>query len=253
MSISQAIVCTNLGSNRNAAQLRAFVLLMPLLLACAPPRRPAVARYPSSPPGAAVGYPPMMYPPMNGPPAWGPAYAPAAPPQAPPAFAHVTFVGVVAALSKTDRSYWDIGGSVSGEDVQKVAVALGAADPYAAVLGVVAGLAIPAMQKPDIAGTATLWTSVGGQRAFDLAKHQDSYTPQWNVSWPHVPLDGSARIRVTLTDLDWQFHDSMGTFEINAEDIRVALASQRVYSMRVDKQTGGQILLAAISAIAERP
>ena len=217
--------------------LLAFVVQ---LLSCASARSPPARWSPPRPGGMSASHGGM----------WTSGHAP---PRAPatPAFARVTFIGVVSALSKVDGSHWDIGGSVSSEDVQKVALALGAGDPYAAVLGVIGGLAIPALQKPDIGGSAALWTSAGGGQSFELAKHQDSYTPQWNVTWSHVPLDGTARIRVILRDLDVQFDDSMGTFEIGPADIRSAILHQRVYAARVDGQTGGQLLLAAISAIPE--
>ena len=176
--------------------------------------------------------------------------APPAPPA--PSFAHVAFVGVLVGPGKIDGTQWDgPGGTVSREDWQQVATALGAADPYVAVIGVFAGPTIQALEKPDCGGSAGLTSSAGAGTTWELMKKQDTFTPQWRSAWDHVPLDGSARIHVEMIDRDLFLDDPMGGFEVNATWIQTALTAGRVVAVPVADQTNKQILFALVAARPE--
>ncbi|MBX7123958.1 MAG: hypothetical protein K1X42_17665 [Opitutaceae bacterium] len=245
------------------AQLSFLAVLLLTVTACHRSRRPRVATYRPSPYGYATyntlppnpgpggqplppGYaPPGSYvpPPSYAPPA---SYAPAA-----PQFARVTLVGLLIAPGKTDGTHWDLGGEVSSEDMQRLAFKLAAKEPYVGLAMFVASVTMPATAKPDIVGTAALMTSNGAEQPYNLAKIQDSFTPEWNLSWAHVPLDGRARIHVQCLDMDLVNHDPVGTFELGPEAIRAAMRDGGVYPVAVDGQTSNQILFARISAMAE--
>ncbi len=174
-------------------------------------------------------------------------------PYVPPAprFASVTFVGLLIAPGKADGTRWDFGGDISPEVTQQLSMKLAAREPYLALAVFVAGVAMPATAKPDVAGTAVILTSAGVDQSYSLPKVQDNFTPDWNVTWRHVPLDGSARIRVQSWDADLVNNDPLGTFEIGAPAISAAIADGGVFPVRVDGQTNSQILFARISAMAE--
>ena len=95
--------------------------------------------------------------------------------------------------------------------------------------------------------------SIRGARSasLDLSLVRDTYVPQWNVTVRHLPLDCTARIRVTLRDKDMINDDPIGVAEINAAQVRLALAARDVYQVPVRDQTNDQILFIGISAIAE--
>jgi hypothetical protein len=109
-----------------------------------------------------------------------------------------------------------------------------------------------ALSKPDPLGRAELVGPLGASQQRVLVAQQNTFTPQWaTAGWAHVPLDGSTRIRVQLWDEDPANNDPMGTFEVNADDLLAALRAERVHHVRVDEQTHGQVLFAAISVFAE--
>lgn len=228
----------------------ALVLSMVGCASKAPPR-PPVTWYPQ----AYASQPPIYVLPVMVPaPAQSaylpPGYAPGGAP--PPRFARVAFVGLLAGPGKVDGTQWDgPGGTVNREDWQQVATALGATNPYAAVIGVFAGPTIQALEKPDCGGSAVLSSSAGTGTEWVLTKKQDTFTPQWAATWDHVPLNGSARIHVEVIDHDLFVNDPMGVFEIPSASIHAALAAGKVLPVRVEDQTNRQILFALITAQAE--
>jgi hypothetical protein len=165
----------------------------------------------------------------------------------------VSFLGLLVGPGKVDGTQWDgPGGTVSAEGWQEVATALGASDPYAAVIGVLAGPTIQALEKPDCGGSVVLTSSAGTGTDFELVKKQDTFTPQWiGATWEHVPLDDSARIRATVVDRDLFVDDPMGVFEIHSGWIQTAIMNGKVWPVPVHDQTNKQILFALISAQAE--
>lgn len=231
-----------------AVSVAGCALTLSMLAGCTskPPPRSLVTWYPAA---YAPQPPAYILPGMPLAPSAPPAYAPAA---YLPRFARVAFVGLLAGPGKVDGTQWDgPGGAVSREDWQQVAVALGAANPYAAVIGVFAGPTLQALEKPDCGGSAVLTSSAGTGTQWTLTKKQDTFTPQWGATWDHVPLDGTARIRVEVIDHDLFFNDPMGIFEVPSASIHAALAAGKVLPVRVEDQTNRQILFALISAQAE--
>lgn len=205
-----------------------------------PPGYPSPTSYPPRP--AVYVVPVLMPSPAT------PGYAAPSPPR----FARVSFVGLLAGPGKIDGTQWDgPGGTVSREGWQQVAFALGAADPYAAAIGVLAGPTIQALEKPDCGGSAVLTSSAGTGKLYTLNKQQDTFTPQWSATWEHVPLDNTARIRVEVIDHDLFINDPMGVLEIDTSWIQRALMAGKVVQVPVHEQTNRQILFAGISAQAE--
>jgi hypothetical protein len=87
-----------------------------------------------------------------------------------------------------------------------------------------------------------------------LAAQQDTFTPQFQgpPSWSHVAFDGSTRLAVELKEKDLLVaDDAVGTFVIGPRDMLEALHAGKVHQVRVDDQTNGQVLFAAISVMAE--
>lgn len=217
--------------------------------------------YGSPPPYAYPGYgppPPQGYgpPAPQAPPYYvqpQPASPMAPPPPPPPGFARVSLTGMLIGPGKVDGTQWDgPGGTVDTDDWAMIASALSRSNPYAAAASVMAGPAMQALEKPDVGGSATLVTSSGDGDEFGLAKNQDSFAPNWTgVTWDHVPLDGSARIRVVAIDRDLADDDPMGIFEISASDINQAIQVGRIHPVPVHQQTGKQILFALISAMPQ--
>lgn len=201
-------------------------------------------------PGAPGSQPPGTAPSVPSPYPYAPPPS-ASPP--PPRFARVSLTGMLIGPGKADRTQWDgPGGTVSDRDWLLIGRALTSSNAYGAVLSVMAEPAIQALEKPDVGGTAMLRTAQGDETPLELAKVQDSFTPQWDsVSWDNVPLDGSARIRVVAIDRDLFEDDPMGIFEISASDISAAIQAGRVYPVAVHTQTNKQILFVLISAMTQ--
>jgi hypothetical protein len=171
----------------------------------------------------------------------------------PPALVSVSFLGVTAGPGSSNLEQWDGPGHVDPALVSSVARALGAVNPYLSLTALLAGPLNDALAKPDPFGKAMLFDRRGASMERRLNVQPNTFLPQWEppAVWTHVPLDGSTRIRVQLWDEDPVNNDPMGTFEINADDLLAALSTERVYQVRVDDQTGGRVLLAAISVLEE--
>lgn len=64
-------------------------------------------------------------------------------------------------------------------------------------------------------------------------------------------MNGSARLRVEVTDIEMSQDDPMGTFELNADDFQATARDGHVLPIRVDEQTNRQVLFASISVMPE--
>jgi hypothetical protein len=133
----------------------------------------------------------------------------------------------------------------------QVSAALARANPYAGVVAILAGPATAALEKPDAGGTAELYVH-GQVTSISLNKRQDSFTPEWDAQWPGVVLDSSVRLRVRLVDLDLQYNDDIGSFDLSYADLQEAYRRQTNYPVRVAEQTHNQVLFASISVVAAR-
>lgn len=172
-----------------------------------------------------------------------------------PRFVSVTLVGLMAAPLKADGTCWDPFCSISEQDGRRLGAALGALHPLAAVASVLTPAMLEALSKPDIAGSATLLIDGVPKQAFALSVRQDSFTPQWSATWRHVPLDGSAVLRVAVEDMDPDVplvdNDPMGTFLLGRDDMSAALLDGHVVQVPVHRQTNRQVLAAGIYVLAE--
>jgi hypothetical protein len=98
---------------------------------------------------------------------------------------------------------------------------------------------------------------IGGvpRQAFALPKREDGFTPQWNVTFRHVALDGSAVLRVAVEDMDPDIpfidNDPMGTFLIARREMYAAYLDGHVVQVPVHTQTNRQVLVAGLYVIAE--
>lgn len=186
-------------------------------------------------------------------PGGGPMPGQTVPTQPAPTKVHIIFNGAWIAPAKSNGCQWDgltCNSGGSSKALQAVSSALAAANPPAAVFGALAGPAAQSLEKPDPAGTATLFVR-GQQNVASLSKKQDSFTPTWDVQWQSVTLDDSVRLHVTLIDKDIQNDDDIGSFMINASTLRAALQQGTAYQVRVREQTN-QVLFAQISVIPTR-
>jgi hypothetical protein len=172
-----------------------------------------------------------------------------------PALVTVTFIGVTVAPFKSGGTPWDAGVSPPPQAVGRLAKALGATSPQAAVVAVAALLgegAFSALEKPEVFGTAELVANGTTVDPRSLRGARDTFTPTWRQPpvWRNVPTNGSVRIRVTLTDEDLAFDDPMGGFELTAPDFIAALQAGAITSIQVAAQNSNQILFAQISVQA---
>jgi len=178
-----------------------------------------------------------------------------APPEAPP-FVSVTLVGLTAAPLKADGTCWDPLCSISEKDGQRFGVAFAVLNPYAAVASVITPVMFESLSKPDIGGTATLLVDGLPGQSVALRPWQDNFTPQWNVTWRRVPLDGTAVLRVAVEDVDPDVplsdNDPMGTFILARSEMYSALVDGHVVEVPVFAQTNRQVLVARLYVIAER-
>jgi hypothetical protein len=181
-----------------------------------------------------------------------PARRPLLPPP-PPAFARVYLTGATIAPNKYDGSPWDGFGHVPPELPQKIATALQAPNPYAAVLVVLAEPTAEALKKPETKGRAMLLSRNGPSAPIPLFAQRDAFTPQWRdtPSFAHVPLDGSTRIHIEIMDADLAFDDPMGSFDIHASDILEALRAGGSYQVRVAERANQQVLFVGVSVFPE--
>lgn len=181
-------------------------------------------------------------------------------------FVTVSLEDCVVGPGKADQNPWDP--SITGASTippkvfSDLAVALGAIDPLAAVVGVLAGptlnSAITASQKPDVYGTVRL--DVGGKIGIEYwlvergQQMDDSYRPSFPSGsiYQHVPLDADVRIRFNLADADaLDDDDAIGIAVINSADLMAALAAQKKYEVKVADQTSDQLVFIGISVLLE--
>lgn len=208
----------------------------------------------ASPPPAVSpwNYPVMPAPP---PPVAAQPAAPPAPPPVPtlPATIRLMLHGVTIAMGKIDGTTWDGPGRIAPGQAERLALALGSSNPHAIVLGILGDPVNQALAKPEVIGKAFCHSSAGSSPIVSLRAQRDTFTPQFDgpPTWMSVPLNEQARLHVDLTDDDIAFPDPIGSFQINARDMLLALREQKVVHVRVDSQTNRQVLFAAISVMPD--
>ncbi|MDC3961579.1 hypothetical protein [Polyangium jinanense] len=170
-----------------------------------------------------------------------------------PTSVRLTLHGVTIAMGKMDGSEWDGFGRIAPGQLERLATALGAPNPYAEVLAILAAPVNQALAKPEVIGRAMLLTAAGYGPPTQLRAQRDTFTPTFSgpPSWSGVSTNGATRLSVEVADNDAFFPDPVGSFQINSADIMRAVREGRVVQIRVDNQTSRQILFAAISAMPE--
>jgi hypothetical protein len=165
------------------------------------------------------------------------------------AYVNVEFRQALIAPTKCDGRPWDGFGSVDPAAAGLVARALGASNPYAAVVSVLANPTMAALEKPEPFGTARLM--LGGVAAATAPLEtaaQDTLTPIWNAApLKNVPLAPSTRIEIELWDRDIADHDPIGTGTVTYQDLVAALQAGTVYHVRLAEQTNLQVLFFDVS------
>lgn len=186
--------------------------------------------------------------------------------------ATVTFAGAVVGLVRSDGLGWE-GAQLSNDDIRrfqgsaaKLTVdGIATRDPIAAARGVIEALGVAVMsvaQRPDPMGTVEL--VVDGKRAqvLQLLKVPNNYQPTWQVgyvaqkaftlTWNNVPLDRDVRLRVHLEDFDpIGGNDTIGTVEVNTDDLRRAAATRRVVPVYVGDQSSQQLMFVNVSVTSQ--
>jgi hypothetical protein len=181
-------------------------------------------------------------------------------------FVTVSLEDCVVGPGKADQTPWDpslTGVSMIPSKVYSdLATALGAIDPVAAVVGVLAGPtltgAITASQKPDVYGTVRL--DIGAKIGDEYwliergLQMDDSFRPAFPSGsiYQHVPIDADIRIRFNLFDADaLDDDDAIGIAVVNSVDLKAALAAQKKYEVDVSDQTSNQLVFIGISVALE--
>lgn len=152
---------------------------------------------------------------------------------------------------------WDGTSAIDGKTITAVADAFVATAPYAELSGVLFDLANSAYAPPDPKGDAALKLNGIYDPALDLLLpvQEDTFQPLWAgpppVTWQNVPLDGTARLDLTLVDEDLSNDDNIGTVELNTDDFIAALKEQDDYHVKTAKNVmTDTILFVTISVSA---
>lgn len=134
-----------------------------------------------------------------------------------------------------------------------VATAMRAADPVVQLAAVFGQPAIRALDKPEVKGQAELFIRARPVDSQPFRGQRDSLMPTFAPapSWVHVPLDGTASLRVSAIDEDLVEDDPIGLFVIGPDVLRTAAQRGRVYAFNVADQTGGAVLFASIFVVRE--
>ena len=106
---------------------------------------------------------------------------------------------------------------------------------------------------PDPFGRADLLGPWPDDLSVQLPAIQDTHAPDWGVTWQGIPLVPGEDIRliVDLTDEDIAFDDDIGSAELNADDLRVALEVGGEAAIVTEWQGSGNILAIAVRVRAE--
>lgn len=173
-----------------------------------------------------------------------------------PEYVNVELIGALIAPTKADYSKWD-GIDPDGGLIQAVedALVLAGEGVFVEVFDLLVDVANFAFDPPDAFGYAEIALGGVDVDAVDLAIEQDpvddTFAPQWpgppQPGWWSVALADMPSVRVTLTDADVVFNDTIGMAEIAYDDIVAAWLDQGIYPVRVDDQDLGRILFLTIS------
>lgn len=169
-------------------------------------------------------------------------------------WARVQLTDVTVGVTKAGGEPWDgLGPGLAASDLAALAEALDAGDAVQALTEVLARPVFESMDKPDVVGKASLAMGQGQAVTLRLEGQDDTLRPSFDPkpTWHHVPLDGSARIEVTLLDSDLTADDPIGTFVISSRALAEAARRGTVHQVRVAEQTGKTVLFVGVLAVVE--
>jgi hypothetical protein len=170
----------------------------------------------------------------------------------------VRFEGALVGPGKVDHTTWD----ESTSDIPQAAwdgltQALAAANPYAAVVTLMAGPLLAPVAKPDPYGTVSVDGVGVASQIQDLvpmaSAPQDSFVvvAPSPPGWTGVRLDKDIRFRVHLLDSDLVYDDEIGVATINTDDLKAALEERKIHHVNVAGQTNNQLLFVDVSVFEE--
>ncbi|WP_437804511.1 hypothetical protein [Sorangium sp. So ce693] len=174
------------------------------------------------------------------------------PPQPLPAFVQVIVRDAVIAPSKSDGRVWDGFGSIPQDQLEGLGALMRSGHPVAIAANVVTAVGSIAghgVAAPEPYGAAELFVAgqSWGPRTLDRQGQRDTCIALWDgAMWDRVPLSPAVHISGQLFDRDLEYPDSIGNFVINYGHLVEALQARRVYPVKVDDQTWGQVLLVGI-------
>jgi len=168
--------------------------------------------------------------------------------------ATIEVVDATISPGKANHNVWDFVGQVPDSVWSGLASALGAPEPFPAVVGFLDTQSL--LPRPDPFGTAALLSVYSEENEIEspLAttedNPQDTFTPTWPTRshWEKVPLTSDLRVRVSLTDEDLSEHDPIGVVELSSRDIDAAIAAGQVLHVKVSGQGTAQILFVGVWA-----
>lgn len=159
-------------------------------------------------------------------------------------------------FKKATKTSWDdfslVQSKVADSLVDGVANALALPDPYTLVAKLALDAAAQGYKRPDAEGKATLYYRGQPLDTKTIVETGDEYNPQTHARWQHVTLDEHVRIELSLVDVDSvDSNDSIGTVQLNDDDLRAALAAKNVLQVQTDGQDTQQILFVGVSVMEE--
>jgi hypothetical protein len=169
-----------------------------------------------------------------------------------PASGRVMLHGVTIAPSKFGGELWDGMGTLEPSQIDLFGNLIRGRVPYVEIAKALAAPANEALDKPDVKGRARLIGALDGATVL-LTGQPDTFTPQFQgpPTFRDVPFDGSSRLGVELFDDDMVDDDPVGSFQLGPDEMLEAFRAGNVYQVRVDTQTNGQVIFAAISVLAD--
>ncbi|MDI1448999.1 hypothetical protein [Polyangium sp. 6x1] len=169
-----------------------------------------------------------------------------------PAAGRVMLHGVTVAPCRFGGDLWDGVGQIDASQIDLFGNLLRGRVPYMEIAKALAAPANEALDKPDVKGRAKIVGALEGSPV-PLKGQADSFTPQFSgpPTFENVAFDGSARLAVELLDDDMVDDDPMGSFQLGPDEMLEAFRAGNVHQVRVDSQTNGQVLFAAISVLAD--
>lgn len=167
----------------------------------------------------------------------------------------IVLVDAVLAFARPDGRAWDGDGVVANEARIAQRLALVAAHPYSALLGVLAEHDAQPWGKPDPKGIVTLHGASCPRPALALPVQHDTYRPSWSpgIGWSGIPLARNVRLSVAVVDDDGEAGndtgDAIGRVDITYAMLEAALATPgEVFHADVSEQQQGILYVGLVVA-----